>query len=171
MLKVVQEKNGFSHSLLQADGVLKAVESAKKQEDWLVFNLYRRDSAAVAEVLFGKNEQNRWLLEGSRGEVYELEKSNNGYLSVGLVAQDDGMDEDVPENKLRVAGYRFMEAFSTMARELESTHPKLFAALESYPSDIYRRGNKTISVDVDEGVAEDEEIVAAVEPIRRPGLK
>lgn len=127
---------GFWHNLRFGEGISKTVAQAKKNGDWLLFNLYRRDADVAGRLLFGPAlEEGEWTVKAERGEIFRFGKDKDGYVTVEMFSN---MDE-LSDAKLYAGGARFLSELADSARGLETSHPKEFQKMSAYPADIYRR--------------------------------
>jgi hypothetical protein len=130
-----KDEFGFWHNLRQGEGFMKSITTAKKNGDWLMFNLYRRDAALAGELLFGKNKEHVWLVKSEKGDVFRFWQGRDGYIEAEVFSN---MDE-LSDAKMYVSGARFLSSLTETAKQLEQSHPSVFQKINAYPADIYRR--------------------------------
>jgi hypothetical protein len=147
MLKQTTNDNfGFWHSLLEGSGISGTVDAAKKKDDWLPFNLARKNIAELAVELFGNGEndgdKSSWMVKTDNEKKIELFRfgaEKDGQMWVEMWSEAD----ELSEMKLHVSGMRFMhELIETAKSIVQEKNPDLWEILNDYPEDMYALSKK-----------------------------
>lgn len=146
LTQTTNDNFGFWHSLREGSGISGTVDTAKKKDDWLPFNLARKSIAEMAVELFGDGETDggkvSWMVKTDNEKKIELFRfgaEKDGQMWVEMWSEDD----ELSEMKLNVSGMRFMhELIETAKSVVQEKNPDLWEKLNDYPEDMYALSKK-----------------------------
>lgn len=178
LVKAENSGFGYWHSIRHGSGMTNAIDAAKKKNDWLLFNLCRKDIEEVAEEVFGPAADvggiKEWtvkIAQSQKEELFKFGADKSGAMWVEFFSEAD----ELTEMKTNVAGIRFAhELVEMVTTHLEANNEAMLDKVTDYPADLYvqekRRSVRISDYAPDEEPVDDSELDEN-EPPKRKAFK
>ena len=161
LVKAENSGFGYWHSIRHTEGLINAIDTAKKKNDWMLFNLCRHDVEEVAEAMLGAGEDvnggKSWTVKiapSVKEDLFKFGSDKSGAMWVEFFSESD----ELADMKINVAGIRFAHELTEMVKAvLENDNETLLEKVTGYPVDIYVQEKRRSVKFVDYAANEDED--------------